>query len=365
MILGSIKSNFSHTESTAGSAGIAKVCLMMEHQRFIPTVGLKEQAVRLDLEDKRLLVCTECSTWPANKDGLPRIAAVNSFGFGGSNGHILIQEKQRSSLEEDGRSERNNSPKMLVLSTKSATALVKMAEIFSTWLKSVEDNAENKINVCYTMSERRTKFNHRLVVNVNSLEETSSVLKDFASNPDLISENICSGKASKFSSKVGFVFGGQGSQWLGMAGDLLSSSHISSTLMRVDQAVKEAGIQTSVLAYLSNEFLWNDSLSEDLVACQLSIFALQYSVAQFMIDKAGIQPVAVTGHSLGDITAACVANIISLSQAVNLIGIRAEVQGKCQGNGAMAAVGEFQFPSIQHLFYALLWCNLFHVFSCI
>ena len=343
MILGSIKSNLSHTESTAGSAGLAKVCLMLEHQRFVPTVGIKEQAVRLDLEDKRLRVCTESSPWPSREDGIPRIAAVNSFGFGGSNGHILIRETEANPREEDGWLERDSSPKMLTLSTKSATTLIKMAEIFSTWLKSVDDNAENKINICYTMSERRTKYNHRLVVNVNSLREASNLLKDFADNPDLSSGNICSGKASKFSSKVGFVFGGQGSQWLGMAGNLLSNDDISSTLKHVDQAVKEAGIQASVLAYLSDEFVWSDSLSEDLVACQLSIFALQYSVARFMIDKAGIQPVAVTGHSLGDITAACVADIISLSQAVKLIGIRAKVQDKCQKSGAMAAVGEFFF----------------------
>lgn len=327
---------------------------MMEHKQFVPTAGLKEQAVRLHLEDKGLLVCTECSPWPLNANGFPRFAAVNSFGFGGSNGHILIREKESNPQEEAGRLQRGNSPKekktekdngrmdsptMLILSTKSAITLIKMAESFSKWLESVEDNANNQINVCYTLSERRTKHNHRLVVNVTNLHETANLLKEFVNNPDLKSIDICSGKASNFSSKIGFVFGGQGSQWLGMAGDILSNSDISSTIRHVDNIIKDSGIQTSVLAYLSNEFAWNSNLSEDLVTCQLSIFALQYSVAQFMIKKAGIQPVAVTGHSLGDITAACIANIISLAQAVKIISIRAKVQEKCQRNGAMAAVG--------------------------
>ena len=327
---------------------------MMEHQRFVPTVGLKEQAIRLQLEDKSLFVCTECSPWPLNASGFPRIAAVNSFGFGGSNGHILIRERESNPQDEGGRLQRGNllkerktekgngrknSPKMLVLSTKSAITLVNMADGFSKWLESVEDNANNQINLCYTMSERRTKHNHRLVVNANSLHETANLLKEFVKNPDLKSIDICSGKTSKFSSKVGFVFGGQGSQWLGMAGDLLSNSDISSTLRHVDKLIKEEGIKTSVLAYLGKEFEWSNNLSDDLVACQLSIFALQYSVAQFMINKAGIQPIAVTGHSLGDITAACIANVISLSQAVRIISIRAKVQDKCQRNGAMAAVG--------------------------
>ena len=294
MISGSIKSNFSHTESTSGSAGVAKVCLMMENQRFVPTVGLQEQAVRLALEDKRLHVCTECSPWPTNANGFPRIAAVNSFGFGGSNGHVLIREKEESIQDESTKLEGDNTPRLLVLSTKSTKTLVMMAEVFSTWLNSVEDNARNRVNICYTMSERRTKHNHRLVVNVTSFTETSMVLKKFADNPDLKSTDICSGKTNKFSSKVAFVFGGQGSQWLGMAGDILSNSEISSTLKHVDHVIKEAGIQKSALAYLKNE-PGNKPLSEDLVTIQLSIFALQYSVAQFMINKADIQPVAVTG----------------------------------------------------------------------
>ena len=340
---GSIKSNIGHTESTAACAGIAKVCLMMEHEQFVPTVGIKEQAVRLALEDKRLHVCTENSPWPSYANGFPRIAAVNSFGFGGSNGHILIREKEKSAKEDEPSLQDENLPRMLILSTKSSKTLAKMAESFSTWLTSIEDNAKNQANLCYTLSERRTRHSHRLVVHVASLQDASNALKEFAEDPDLKSIDICSGKASNFSSKIAFVFGGQGSQWLGMAGDLLSNNDVLATVKKVDQAVKEAGVQASVLAYLSNEFEWSKVLTDDLVATQLAIFALEYSVAQFMINKAGVQPIAVTGHSLGDITAACVANVISLFQAVKIISIRAKVQDKCQRNGAMAAVGKCHF----------------------
>ena len=339
---GSIKSNFGHTESTAGCAGLAKVCLMMDHEQFAPTVGIKEQAVRLALEDKRLLVCTECSPWPSNANGFPRIAAVNSFGFGGSNGHILIREKESSAKENKPNVQDENLPRMLILSTKSSKTLVKMAKTFSTWLNALEDNTGNQVNLCYTMSERRTRHSHRLVVHIDSLQEASNVLKSFAENPDLKSVDICSGKASNFSLKIGFVFGGQGSQWLGMAGDLLSSTKILTYIRRVDQAIIEAGMQISILAYLRKETESRNEVNEDLVVIQLAIFALEYSVAQFMIKKAGIQPVATTGHSLGDITAACVANVISLFQAVKIIGIRAKVQDNCQKNGAMAAVGKYQ-----------------------
>ena len=313
---------------------------MMEHEQFVPTVGIKEQAARLTLEDKRLLVCTESSPWPSYENGFPRIAAVNSFGFGGSNGHIILKEKEYSAKVDESILHGENLPRMLILSTKSSKTLVKMAKTFSTWLTSLEDNKRNQVNLCYTMSERRTRHSHRLVVYLDSLKETSKVLKSFAESPEFKSVDICGGKASNLSSKVAFVFGGQGSQWLGMAGDLLSCNEILVTIKTVDQAIKEADIEISVLAYLSNEFEWSKTLSEDLVATQLAIFALEYSVAQFMIKKAGIQPIAVTGHSLGDITAACVANVISLFQAVRIISIRAKVQDKCQKSGGMAAVGK-------------------------
>ena len=314
---------------------------MMEHEQFVPTVGIKEQAVRLALEDKRLHVCTENSPWPSYANGFPRIAAVNSFGFGGSNGHILIREKEKSAKEDEPSLQDENLPRMLILSTKSSKTLAKMAESFSTWLTSIEDNAKNQANLCYTLSERRTRHSHRLVVHVASLQDASNALKEFAEDPDLKSIDICSGKASNFSSKIAFVFGGQGSQWLGMAGDLLSNNDVLATAKKVDQAIKKAGIQKSVLAYLSNEFERSKVPCEDLVATQLAIFALEYSVAQFLINKAGVQPIAVTGHSLGDITAACVANVISLFQALKIISIRAKVQDKCQRNGAMAAVGKY------------------------
>ena len=338
---GSVKSNISHTESTAGLAGLAKVCLMIEHQEYVPTVGVKNQAVRLALEDKRLLVCSKNSPWPEKYCGFPRIAGVNSFGFGGSNAHVIIREKVRSPRPENRRIQEENACKMLVFSTKSTQTLARMAERVSTWLKSMDDNTENQTNVCYTMSQRRTRHNYRLVVDASSLQQASSVLNKFVANPDLKSVDICSSKTSQYASKVAFVFGGQGSQWLGMAGDILQNNEIAATLHQIDHIRKEAGIEPSILAFLGNEA--DQSLSDNLVACQLAIFALQYAVAQFLIKKAGIQPLAVTGHSLGDITAACVANIITLSQAIKIISIRAKVQDQCQQNGAMAAVGKSRF----------------------
>lgn len=337
-----MKSNISHTESTAGLAGIAKVCLMMEHNLLVPTVGIQNEAARLALEDKHLLVNTEVCPWPQGANRNLKIAAVNSFGFGGSNGHVIIQKEEKVEQGEQGEyhASKRSDVRMLVLSTKSQQTLNQMADDFSVWLHSLEDSIKNQVDLCYTMSERRTKHSHRLVVNASNLRETSSILKKFVQNPDLRSVDICGGKASKVSSRIGLVFGGQGSQWVGMAGDLLSHGDILSTVHHVDRVIEDAGIRTSILAYLGDELEWNRETNESLVTIQLSIFALQYAVAQFLIRNAGIRPLAVTGHSLGDITAACIANIITLQQAVKIISIRAKVQDRCQQNGAMAAVGK-------------------------
>ncbi len=184
----------------------------------------------------------------------------------------------------------------------------------------------------------------RLVVDASSLKNASNALKEFNQAPEEKLGSLCFGKAYKFSSQLGFVFGGQGTQWLGMAGDLLRNQDILKTINTVDKMAKGVGHEDSILEYLNPEA--NKGNSEpSLATIQLSIFALQYAVAKFLINKAGIVPLFVCGHSLGDITAACIANVISLKDAVKIVRTRAYLQDSLQANGAMLAIGKSNFNS--------------------
>ena len=344
-----MKSNINHTESAASLAGLAKVCLMMKHSTIVPTTGIGDFAARLSIEDKGLKVQTEPCDWPKVK-GKPKVAAINSFGFGGSNGHLLIREPTQ--FTPQSRCQKKDPAKLYVLSARSKQALLETAETFSQWMQSFEDTTENQTNVCYSLNERRTDHGVRIALTAKSLSDAAETLHHFYEHPDNRQTNICSGKVSKNCSKITFVFGGQGSQWSGMAGDLLKKQEIREEILKIDNQARKRGHRESLLTYLANDDAHKDKETVrkfqevnqgHLITEQLSIFALQYSVANFLSKCASIIPIGVTGHSLGDITAACVAGIISTKEAVKIIIARASLQNECMLKGAMAAVGMYSF----------------------
>ena len=338
-----MKSNINHTESSAGLAGVAKVCLMMENNKIYPTVGIESQAIRLDIEERGLRIPITCEEWPL-QEGEAKMAAVNSFGYGGSNAHMILKEAKKfetlRSKENKSNSTENDQPlRLITLSARSLSGLLDSAKVFSKWLQSFEDNKENISNVCYTLNERRSTHNVRLAVASGSLTGFSELLQAVADDSNKNNAGFSLGRTKKFGSSVAFIFGGQGSQWLGMAGDLMKEPRIYREIKRISKFVRKNGHKNCLLAYLAAEEK-NSDQQDCLVTVQLSIFALQYAVSKFLINTASIEPLAVGGHSLGDITAACIAGIISPKKAVKIILARASLQDKCRSEGAMAAIGD-------------------------
>ena len=314
---------------------------MMKHGELVPTVGIEKKATRLGLESSGLHVQTENGRWPVLASNQPRVATVSSFGFGGSNAHVILRQQQSTCPIENHDAPSHSHPQVLVLSARSKQALQSMAEKFSIWLGGMENTAESRNDVCYTMSERRTGHGVRLAVDLSSLQEASRVLEDFSKNPDKSRVEICSDRTNKFCLNTAFVFGGQGSQWLSMAGDLFKRKEILNTIKHVDKKARKYGSKSSLLAYLEKKEESVADVEDDMVTVQLSIFALQYATAQFLIEKACIVPTFVVGHSLGDITAACVAKIITLKSAIKVIMTRGSLQKMCHSEGAMTAIGKF------------------------
>ena len=337
-----MKSNVNHTESTAGLAGLAKVCLMMESNKILPTVGIESQAVRLDIVERGLRIPTKIEDWLV-EDSVPKLAAVNSFGYGGSNAHLIVREpmtpRTPKASEVKQNLEAEKQPLRLVtLSARSLSGLSDAAKVFSNWMVSLEDNRQNLANVCYTLNERRTDHNVRLAVASESLQGFSELLNMFADDSNKKNAGISYGRTQVSNLSVAFVFGGQGSQWPGMAADLVREPRILKTLKRINKYAKKNGHKRCLLAYLTKDE--DGDQADCLVTVQLSIFALQYAVASFLMSSASIEPLAVGGHSLGDITAACVAGILKPKKAVKIIMARASLQEKCDLDGAMAAIGE-------------------------
>ena len=334
--IGSVKSNINHTESTSGLAGLIKVALMIKRKKFVPTVNIHVMNPKLKLEEKRLVVQQTSEPWIKAK-GKPRIAALNSFGYGGSNVHFILREiTSRTSFEEEDYERLNY---VLTLSARSKEALQKMAALYSEWIRNNVEYMDKPFigNLCYSLNERRSQFPHRLALAFGSTAEASKCLADYADDSMGWDKSVAYAQVNSNSGKLVFMFGGQGSQWYAMGRQLIECEVVfREAILTVSNLLKDMGMMWSLI----DELLAPEEVSriaENFLA-QPATFAVQYATAQLLISWK-ICPSAVIGHSLGEFAAACVAGIITVKEAVELVLARSTLQDKCSNNGGMAALG--------------------------
>ena len=334
--IGSVKSNINHTESTSGLAGLIKVALMIKKRKYVPTVNIRVLNPKLKLKEKELVVQQTSEPW-IEKEGKPRIAALNSFGYGGSNVHLLLREvTPKQGLEEENTERLNN---ILTLSARSREALQKMAGLYSEWIRLNIETVDKPFveNLCYSLNERRSQFPHRLALAFGSTAEASKSLLDYAEDSVGWDKIVSYAEVNSKDGKLVFMFGGQGSQWYAMGRQLIECEAVfREAVMTVTNILKDLGIAWSLM----DELMAPENvsrISENFFA-QPATFAIQYATAQ-LLRSWKIYPSAVIGHSLGEFAAACVAGIITVREAVQLVLARATLQEKCPNNGGMAALG--------------------------
>ena len=335
--VGSVKSNLNHTEATSGLAGLIKVALMIKKKRFVPTVNVHVLNPKLKLEEKGLFVQQTSEPWNTERDK-PRIGAVNSFSFGGSNVHAILREFTPQPRCVEAKNDENMNH-VLTLSAHSKESLTQMAQRYSKWLKDSIPDMEKPFlgNLCYSLNERRSQFPHRLALAFGSLDEASKSLEDFANDSKGWENVVAYSEVTATKPKLVFMFGGQGSQWYAMGRQLLKSEAVfQEAILAVNSLLKELGETWSLI----DELMASEETSRITVNCiaQPATFAVQYATAQLLMSWR-IYPSAVLGHSLGEFAAACVAGIITVKEALQLVLTRATLQDKCPDNGGMAAVG--------------------------
>ena len=334
--IGSVKSNLNHTESTSGLAGVIKVALMIKKKTLVPTVNVHTLNPRLRLEEKGIILQQTSEPW-ITQDGKPRIAAVNSFGYGGSNAHVILREVITKSTFEEDKVRRLND--ILTISARSQEALKRMAALYSKWLNDgVEDMDSSFVkNFCYSMNQRRSQFPHRLALSFESISEASKALSGYADGSMGWEKMACYGEVKSSNTKIVFMFGGQGSQWYAMGRQLFESEPVfKESILTVSKLVRDLGKPWSLI----DELLASEEESRivETFLSQLATFAIQYATAQ-LLKSWRIYPSAVLGHSLGEFAAACTAGIVTLKEAIQLVLTRATLQDQCPNNGGMAALG--------------------------
>jgi acyl transferase domain-containing protein/acyl carrier protein len=329
--IGSVKTNLGHLEAAAGIAGLIKVALALRHREIPPSLHFANPNPHIPFDELPLRVQTALGPWPTESG--PALAGVSSFGFGGTNAHLVL-EQAPPAIGELPDAERDIATHLLPLSARSPEALGSLARAYQDFLAAPECAAALP-DVCYTAGARLGHHDHRLAVTGNSPAQLIESLDAFSrgeARPGLSSGRRPAARRRK----LVFVFPGQGSQWFGMGRRLLEQEAVfREVIERCDRAMRMYG-DWSLLAELAATDAATSRLNEvDVV--QPALFAIQVALAALWRSW-GIEPQAVVGHSLGEVAAAYVAGALSLDDAVRVMCHRSRLFKRTVGQGAMAAV---------------------------
>ncbi len=327
--VGSVKTNFGHVEGAAGIAGLIKTALVLKHRAIPASLHLKEPTPAVPWNDYPLVIPGKLTPWP--QDSEFALAGVSAFGITGTNAHVVLREAPREGAGEETGS-RQESTCVLPFSARSAEALGALARAY---LSALDDDAAPPLHdICYSASLRRAHHEHRMALVAENRADAADRLKALLRGDAL--PGACAGRAEP-GRKVVFVCPGQGSQWLGMGRQLLSrETAFREALWRCEQAMRphvdwslqqQLHLDPDAAGYRLNEI---DVIQPTLVSIEIALAALWRSW--------GVEPDAVVGHSMGEVAAACVADALSLEDAMRIICTRSLLLRRVSGQGAMAVV---------------------------
>nr|WP_175548187.1 type I polyketide synthase [Saccharopolyspora flava] len=317
--LGSVKSNIGHTQAAAGVAGIIKSVLALRHAHLPRTVHADHPTTHVDWSSGALRLLTGPQDWP--ETGRPRRAGVSSFGVSGTNAHVVLEQGPDEETVP-GAPVADGEIVPLPVTAKTPAALREQARRL---LPVLDDAAPAEVG--HALATTRARFAHRAVVLGASDAERRAAL-DELSGPDVVL-----GTTVSPDERVVFVFPGQGSQWTGMAVELLESSPVFAARMEECAAALKPFADVELLDALSDE-----AALERVDVVQPVLWAVMVSLAEVWRSY-GVEPAAVVGHSQGEIAAAVVAGALSLEDGARVVALRSRaVASGLSGRGGMAAV---------------------------
>lgn len=336
--VGSVKTNIGHLEGASGLAGIIKATLSLENKKIPPNMHFRNPNPEINFEDWKISIPTEMGDWQSPNE--MRRASINSFGYGGTNAHVILEGYYHSehlghsspTLPEKFADMVRRRPFMVPLSSHSEKAGKLLTGSLVSYLKQHPDTAVP--DLAYSLSVRRSMHKHRSFAIGNSTEVTLKELE----NPQ---QTAAWTPASEVRPRLGFVMTGQGGQWFAMGRQLIEQSPLfRQTLHRCDEVLQ--GLPDSPEWSVIGELLRSKETSHlaETRYSQPICTALQLAILD-LLKQWGIEPSAVVGHSSGEMAAAYAAGILSFENTM----VAAYYRGLYMSNsvdskpGAMMAVG--------------------------
>ncbi|WDO11183.1 SDR family NAD(P)-dependent oxidoreductase [Streptomyces murinus] len=345
--LGSLKSNIGHTQAAAGVAGVIKMVMAMRHGMLPRTLHVDEPTPHVDWSAGEVRLLTEAVDWP--ETDRPRRAAVSSFGVSGTNAHTIIEQAPATDAERartaDGPASGVGAAVPWVLSGRTEAALRGQAARLASFLDESDlsdasdasdggdagdGEAALLTDVAHSLATTRAAFEHRAVVVGQTRQELRRQLAGVAAGatpPGAVTGSARGGRTV-------FVFPGQGSQWVGMAAELLETSPVFRDRVDACERALAPHVDWSLAAVLRG----TSEVEQDRVdVLQPVLWAMTVALAEVW-RSFGVTPDAVVGHSQGEVSAAVIAGALSLEDGARVVVRRSLAVRELQGLGAMASV---------------------------
>ncbi|MEA5581854.1 SDR family NAD(P)-dependent oxidoreductase [Nodularia harveyana UHCC-0300] len=328
--LGSVKTNIGHTEAAAGIAGLIKVALSLKHQQIPPSLHFQAANPYIPFDKLPLRVQQKLTPWPESDQ--PSTAGVSSFGFGGTNAHVVLQSHQLVNSQPPPIS--NHPVHLLTLSAKTETALQELAQSYQEYFQHHPQVSFS--DACFTASVGRSHFDYRLAIASDSTTTLQQQLAAFTAKQH--SPGIFQGKINhRQRPKIVFLFTGQGSQYIDMGRQLYETYPKFRQTLDYCQEILSNYLEKPLLEVLYPSSPDTQSPINDTAYTQPALFALEYALAKLW-QSWGIEPSAVMGHSVGEYVAACLAGVFSLEDGLKLIAARGRLMQSLPLNGSMSAI---------------------------
>ena len=320
--IGSVKTNIGHLDTAAGVAGLIKVVKALTAKKLPPSLNFNRPNPQLDLENSPFYVNTRLADW--KECSFPRRAGISSFGVGGTNVHLVLEEASAPT----GIKTAARAWQLLTLSAKTQTALDRATTNLGEYLRQHPEG--NPADVAYTLQVGRSVFEHRRVLVCADADDAANALsaidarRVFESFKDTVEQ------------PVAFMFSGQGTQYVSMGRELyLTEPAFRKQVDHCSELLKpHLGLDLREVIYAEDEK--TARLLDQTSIAQPALFVTEYALAQLLIEW-GVRPRAMIGHSIGEYVAACLAHVLTLEDTLALVAARGRLMGALPA-GAMLSV---------------------------